>query len=361
MKKILSFIVAAVFILSACDNKKEAAADGKPVVKIGATLPLTGNMAVFGESMQKGNRMAIDEINANPDNVFRYEILFEDDAQMPMRGVSNVHKFIDYHHVDVIFSNFSAIANAVNPIAEKSKIVTIHRSYGKSATKGKYNFNNLPTNERLGSGFIEFIKERNIKNVAMFSIQNEANLTVMDYIMENLADADIKIEKYLTLPSERDFKVIVNKIKAQNPDLIMVLGFAPATEIFSKELLTQNVLPTIIGMESYNNSLEMPRFLKEFYSLGFTDGPPEFVKKYGGRTYAAQYAYDNVYIIAKVYESLGKRNGKKPTPEEVVDEIHRIKKFTGVVGDMVVDEDGQFHSEPVLYHIVNGKAIIVKE
>ena len=335
---------------------------GKPAVKIGVTQSLTGNMAVFGESMQKGISMAIDEINSNPDNVFIYEVVFEDDAMMPNRAATNVQKFIHYNKVNAIFTAFSGPANAVNSIVEQNKIPAIHRVYSDSTTRGRYNFQNTITVAGIGNGFIKFIKKRNMKNIAVFSIQDEATLSVMDYIVKNLADTDIKIEKYITLPTERDFKTIVNKIKVQNSDLIVILGFAPAPEILSKELLIQNVLSTIIGMEIYNNTPELPKILKDFYSLGVTDGSPEFVKKYGGRTYFAQHAYDNVYIVAKVFESLGKKNGGRiPSSDEVVDEIHKIKKFTGVVGDMVVDESGQFHSEPVLYHVVNGKAVMVEE
>ena len=53
MKKlILSLMMATA--LTACGQKTGAPKEGeKPIIKIGATLPLTGNLAVYGKALQK--------------------------------------------------------------------------------------------------------------------------------------------------------------------------------------------------------------------------------------------------------------------------------------------------------------------
>ena len=59
MKKLLLSLCVLLTIAS-CDNKKEETpADGKPVVKIGASLPLSGDMAETGKNLQAAMSLAL--------------------------------------------------------------------------------------------------------------------------------------------------------------------------------------------------------------------------------------------------------------------------------------------------------------
>lgn len=63
MKKILSLFVASALVLTACDNKSEEhMKNGKPVVKIGVSLPLSGNLSPIGNAIKQALIMAQKEV-----------------------------------------------------------------------------------------------------------------------------------------------------------------------------------------------------------------------------------------------------------------------------------------------------------
>ena len=78
MKKALSLLLAGsmVFSLAACGGSKDNAdtttdstaassdAAGSDTFKIGATGPITGGAAIYGNAVKNGIQIAVDEINA---------------------------------------------------------------------------------------------------------------------------------------------------------------------------------------------------------------------------------------------------------------------------------------------------------
>ncbi|MFI3242237.1 MAG: ABC transporter substrate-binding protein [Alphaproteobacteria bacterium] len=349
MKKVLLLLM--MFCLISCE-KKEVVSD-KPVVKIGATLPLTGSVALFGETMKKGMQMAVDEQNANSSNVFKYELIAENDEMNAKLARSNAMKFIGIDDVNVIVTALPPAGKIVNSIAEANKVIAFHTTYSDVVIDGKYNFQNLISRDKVVEKFVEFINERGFENIAILSLQNDGVIEITDNIEAELQNK--KIESYRVMPSERSYGLIVSKIIRQDPDVLLVLALPPVVEMFSREWMLQKHNATIVGLEFYNNDPDLEKMFDDYYSIGVTDGTDEYIKKYGGRTYRSQYGYDGINIIAQVYESLGLQNGEIPTSDMIVDELHKIKYFKGVVGDIELDDKGQFHSNPVLIQIKNGK------
>ena len=71
MKKLLCILCMALSLV-ACDKQNENP-QNKPVVKIGASFPLTGNMASIGNGVHKALVTSIDDANANKQNKYFYK------------------------------------------------------------------------------------------------------------------------------------------------------------------------------------------------------------------------------------------------------------------------------------------------
>lgn len=71
MKKVVAVVLVAIVIMVAIFGKMNREAqtagvkNGKPTIKIGVNLPLTGAMAFAGENMQKSLAMALENIKSN--------------------------------------------------------------------------------------------------------------------------------------------------------------------------------------------------------------------------------------------------------------------------------------------------------
>ena len=101
MKKVLLSLLMATSLV-ACGEKTEAPKENeKPVVKIGATLPLSGGFAETGVLSQQAMQMALDKWKAK-DTKYDYQLFVEDDVSEPKKAVLNAQNFINTKKVQAI-------------------------------------------------------------------------------------------------------------------------------------------------------------------------------------------------------------------------------------------------------------------
>lgn len=122
MKKIILGLLL-LLSLNACDNKQENTPGEKAIIKIGASFPLTGNMAGVGNAGYKALQASINDANKNPDNKFNYELIVENDQMDPKQISSIASKLFYVDKVDAIVSYFSVAGRIVAPLAAKNKVL----------------------------------------------------------------------------------------------------------------------------------------------------------------------------------------------------------------------------------------------
>ena len=113
---VIAVIVIGVFVyLNNAGNEQET-------LKIGAILPLSGDVAVYGNNTKKGIDLAVDEINKTGGvNGKKIEIIYEDSKAEPKTGVTAMHKLIKNKVQAVIDNSVSSVALAIAPIGDKIK------------------------------------------------------------------------------------------------------------------------------------------------------------------------------------------------------------------------------------------------
>ena len=79
MKKLI-LSLCIILALSACKDENEPKEQTKPVVRIGATLPLTGGFSETGNSAKQALLIAFEKWQQK-DMKYRYELFVEDDAK----------------------------------------------------------------------------------------------------------------------------------------------------------------------------------------------------------------------------------------------------------------------------------------
>lgn len=84
-----------------------AAQDGP--IKIGASLPLTGNFSVSGTKHQQGYQLCVDEINARGGILGRpLELIISDNRSDPATAIAQYERFINVDEVDAVYGTFSS-------------------------------------------------------------------------------------------------------------------------------------------------------------------------------------------------------------------------------------------------------------
>ena len=110
MKKIVSYLLVAMLAIGCLTGCGEKADDSSAkVFKIGGSGPLTGGAAAYGDAVNKGAQIAVDEINAAGGiNGVKIEWKMEDDEHDAEKGVNAYNSFrsIGYqNHYNITLSH----------------------------------------------------------------------------------------------------------------------------------------------------------------------------------------------------------------------------------------------------------------
>ncbi len=354
MKK-FTFVLCMVLALGACKEEKKIQAQAKPIVKIGASFPLTGNMASIGNAAYKALVASINDVNKNENNKYRYELITEDD-QMDAKYVNNVaNKFIFQDKVDVLISYFSIAGRVVAPLAAQNRIINFNFGFGDEVLQSKYNFQNFLTVEAENEAVLDFLKKNDVQNVDLVYQNIGAADQFLTPLTEKLREAEILYKIYRFNKGERDFKILVSQIKESPSKAVFIYAFEPEADILTQEFRTQNVQKLV----AYNDGLPMTKnyeIYEGYYNIGSIMTPEKYQKEWGleGQNAAyAVYLYDTGQIIAEAYENTPTQN-KIPTSDEVSAYLHSKENYLGLAGNLRLDEKGQFHSKGQTTIVKNG-------
>jgi len=202
-----------------------AAAD----IKIGAAEALSGPAGQYGQSIRNGFQLAADEINAAGGvKGSKLALQFEDEQGKKEQAIDVFKKLIFQDKVLMLFGpTLSNSAQAADPIAQAAKTVV----FGTSNTAdgitsiGDYVFRNSVTEaDVLPETLRVSAKVAGIKKVAVL-YGNDDVFTKSGYDAFRKALDDMKIPVTTTetfAKGDVDFKAQLTKIKASNPDAIVL-------------------------------------------------------------------------------------------------------------------------------------------
>ena len=265
MKKVLLSLLMATSLV-ACGEKAEAPKENeKPVVKIGVTLPLSGNNAVMGESYKNLFLMRLDEVPEN--SKFKYEIIFEDDQFNVKKEIIAAQKLINIDKVDVIFTSSAGGEEAIADIARGKNTIVFSNLWDKKLPKNNdFFFNYVPTPEQHAEVLAQELKRRNIKNVSIVINNHKGSILSINEFKNSAAKYGINIvdEEIVNLDNV-DFSLLVAKMKEKNPEIYVTTLFPPSLDRWKTALIRQNISTSITGMDTLDYSTNKEMFEGSWY------------------------------------------------------------------------------------------------
>src|SRR5690625_4258296 len=114
--KLLFFLISVILMtssLAACSqsNEKAEAENGKDVVNIGFSGPLSDAAAYYGEATLNGLEMAAEEINEEGFEVdgktYEINLVSLDDEYLPNETAANAKRFMQEYNTPIIFTPHS--------------------------------------------------------------------------------------------------------------------------------------------------------------------------------------------------------------------------------------------------------------
>jgi len=334
----------------------------KETVKIGAILPLSGNLAFMGVDAQKAILLAKENLG---DTKYNYEISFEDDQFDAKRTASAVSKFINVDNVDVVMSFASGPGNVVSPIAENAKVIHFANATDPNVAKGAYNFIHWTAPSEEARAFVAELQRRGVKKLGIFVASQQGVLATTNAIKENLKNTDIQIATEQRFNVEdKDFRSIIAKAQNSGAEIYLMEAFPPALEILVKQMKDAGMNKPLTSVELFEATEQKNLFEGQWY-INAAEPTADFINKFKTKYGAdpnlgAANEYDMINMLVMAYEKAG--NGtEKPSRESVINELHQIKDFNGALGKLTMGSDNIVISKAVVRMIKDGKPVTISQ
>src|SRR3954467_13892251 len=123
-------------------------------IKIGGLLPMSGPGAYFGAQDKQGVELALEQLNKDGVNGYKFAVQYEDSACSPLPASQAAKRLIDQYKPDVIIGEECSDATlAIMPIVEQAKVPLLNA--GSSALKitdpgNPYTFRIMPNEVMQG-------------------------------------------------------------------------------------------------------------------------------------------------------------------------------------------------------------------
>ncbi len=338
-------------------------AGAKPVIKIGISAPLTGNVAFLGEGIRNAVTLAQEQLPK--DTKYQYELVLEDDGFEAKRQISAVNKLIDVDHVDAFLTVGSGAGNIAAPIAESKSTIHVGIASDPTIAKGEYNFIHWTPPAEEAKVLIPELQKRGLKRIAVMGANIQGITAVIDEVEKQIQGTDIQIvSKDIFNFGEKDFRSLIAKAKATNPDVYLPIAFSPEIELVAKQMGEAGITEPITTVESFELT-DQPALFEGKWYVNAADMSEAFRADYKTRfgkevSLASGNAYDIVNLVVRAAEAIETNGASRPTTAQIKSALYDVKISDGALGQLSVNRDGLVVTKAVVRVIKNGTPETVK-
>ncbi|MEX2374571.1 MAG: amino acid ABC transporter substrate-binding protein [Dehalococcoidia bacterium] len=340
------------------DSDTETAPSGEPI-KIGAHLPLSGQLASNGERVRDGYEFAVKAINEEGGIDGRpLDLIVADDAGDATTATNVVRELISGESVTAVLGTYGSGAGlAGSAMAEQMETPNIQpfASSPEMVTRGfEYLVNTYALASQTQTLFAEMLIDLvEPETAAIMYIDNPFAIAGRDAIVAALESTDIEVVLDERVPTgEGDYSSVISQMVSLDPDVVVTIVYFPDHIAFMEQarqfnlepelLYTDGSIPwqppvlealgtnadTTMGAADWFPGAEIEgsdAILEEYVSATGTEVSVEFVK-----------GYQAVQILADAL----RRAGPDPSNESLRDALAETEMDT-IAGKVAVGPDGQ--------------------
>jgi branched-chain amino acid transport system substrate-binding protein len=368
-------------VLAGCAGAKEdsSGSDSKSI-KVGVNLELSGGVASYGESLENGIDIAVDEINkAGGVTGKQLEIIKVDNKSEAAEATNGIIKLTSQDKVTAIIgaaTSGNTVAQA--QIANDTKTILLTPS-GTSpnvtvADNGKLNefvFRTSYIDPFQGIVAGNFAaKELNLKNAAILAD------SASDYAKGLAASFKDTFEKAggkvvveeAFVAKDTDFRATLTRIKSKNPEFIFIPGFYEEVGLIVKQARELGITVPLMGADGWDS----PKLVElagadalnnTFITNHYTSEDPDeniqkfvttYKEKFNGESPNAFNAlgYDTVYLLADAIERAGSTDTTK-----IKEALESTKDLSRITGKITIDKDHNPIKSATVLEYKDGKQV----
>ncbi len=343
-------------------------------ITFGATFPLTGEVASYGQKAKRGIELAVTDQNAKGGLLGKQiSVDFQDDRNDKKEAVSIMTKFATIDKVPVVFGSAgSGVSLAIAPLANRYKVVLISpisSSSQLSTEGGDFFFRTVPADDLQAEVLSKWVFDSGARRVAVIYTNNSWGKPLAEGFQtrfEALGGQVINSEG--VQENTADFRTIIAKLKGmENLESVVSPTYPKEGGVFVRQSKELELSVPMFGGDNWGS----PEFRNiagdaaegVFYTAPSESTSPTFnafaeqyKAKYGEEPDVfGAYAYDAATAIFRAVEASGTTD-----PEKVREALLKVS-FLGVSGEIAFRANGDLESEAFAKKTINnGQAIDIK-
>jgi len=365
MKK---YLVGLSIVLFVCMGAGQATAQ----IKVGATMPLTGYAASYGEDAKRGVELAIEQVNKSGGiRGKKVEAIFEDDQGAGKTGVAAMQKLVTVDKVPVIVDGMmSATALPAAPICRENKVVFIGTltSHPEVTSPGGYIYRIAASdviNANVEAKFAyNVLKKRKAAGLTATTDYGVRFKKIVQQRFEKLGGAWLISDEFPQ--GGTDYRTQLAKIKEKNPEVVFVVATHKEAAQMLRQMVELKFTPVVIGTSMFDDPLliELGGDAAEgvYFTVGAgmisglekkqKDFETAFKAKFGKEpAISAKHFYDATSLAIEAIKTGGE------TGPEIDKAMSKMKDYVGVTGSITFNPIGDRIFPTTLKKIEKGKFV----
>lgn len=357
--RLLQFAAAASLLLvtAGCSGglgggADDGASDDGPI-KLGMLAPFSGSESAFGEYMQNGAQLAVNEINADGGVLGRdLELVVEDDACDATTAVAGANKLVTDGIAASVGGYCSGATLPTMPIFDEAGIPMVipaanSNELVEQGLPGVFLINGTGTQQAAAA--VQYSENIGAATVAAIDDATAYSADLAASFVEQGTDAglDVAFEATVT-PGENDYSAVATQLATEQPDLVYWTGYYQEGGLIARQAKDAGYDGVfLVGDGSVDAKFA------EIAGEGYTDAvvgtftqTPDMID--GAEGWIADYtelagaapgpystqSYDAVRVMAQAIEDAGSTDF-----DEVVAALEGLKDFDTFAGPLTFTDD----------------------
>ncbi len=369
------WLVLMVILAIGCTKKEGAessaanpATSGE--IRIGQFGSMTGGEATFGQSTDKGIRLAIDARNAAGGIKGKKVVLFtEDNEGKPEEAAAVVKKLISQNKVVAILGEVASTRSlAAAPIAQAAKIPMVSPSSTnpKVTQVGDFIFRVCFIDPFQGPVMAKFTHDNlKLKRVAILKdLKSDYSLGLSEFFTKKFKELGGEIVAEQTFQTgDSDFKAQLTQIRTKNPEAIFIPAYYTEVGLIARQARQLGLKAVLLGGDGWDSpklfeigqkAIDGAYFSNHYASESPNPATQDFIKRYKA-TYnnevpdgLAAMGYDAALVLVDSLKRTASLKGS-----DIRDAIAATKNFRGVTGVITIDEQRNASKPAVMLKVAN--------
>ncbi|MDJ0627577.1 MAG: ABC transporter substrate-binding protein [Rhodobacter sp.] len=300
-------------------------------IKIGGMAPLSApGTVVGGEAMRDAMLIAEEDINAAGGVLgCDIDVVIGDTEGLPEKGTALMEKFISQDGVVAVGGGYhSSVGVASKDVADRLQTPTVFAETWNDTITGdkqKYIFRIAPLSSWASSTIWKHALEiPGVEKVAILTENTDYGIPAAEETTRGLESGGKEVVTFSVDIGTQDYAGIVQRMKAENPDMIIVLATGEAGYNFQQQAADAGIGSLDMPFHAGQVSLESKAYWENVpdgnYAFVQRIGVPENLFTEEGKAFAAKYkertgkdavesyameAYDSIAIIAQAINEAG--------------------------------------------------------